>query len=73
MPYMTWRRWNKCFQGSSFSIHTECLTVCVIVLWQENIKLKMLNITLATVFIVYISYTGEIAVIRIRRWIKSPF
>ena len=31
-------------------IHTECLTVCFLVPWQENINMKMLNILLATFF-----------------------
>ena len=46
MPCRTCRRWNKCFQDFSYSTHTECLTICFIVPWQENIKMKMLNFTL---------------------------
>ena len=57
MPCRTWRRWNKCFQNFSYSIHTECLTVYFIVSWQENIKMKILNFTLASnlLFIFYIA------------------
>ena len=41
--------YNSMFRGFGedeinvfFSIHTESLTVCFIVPWQENIKMKML-------------------------------
>ena len=57
---------NKCLSGLeedeinvSFSIDTESLTVCFIVHWQENLKMKMLNFTLGTVFIFNISATSR--------------
>ena len=53
MSYKIWRSWSKCFQDFSFSITTECLTVCFIcfIPQKENIKMKMLNFSLTTVFI----------------------
>ena len=43
----------------SFPIDTESLTVSFIVHWQANIKMKMLNFTLGTVFIFYIAATSR--------------
>ena len=53
MSYKIWRSWSKCFQDFSFSITTECLTVCFIcfIPQKENIKMKMLNFSLTMVFI----------------------
>ena len=43
----------------SFSIDTESLTICFIVHWQENIKMKILNFFLGTNFIFYIAATSR--------------
>ena len=53
IPYKIWRIWSKCFQDFSFFYHYGCLTVCFIcfILQKENIKMKMLNFFLTTVFI----------------------
>ena len=53
MSYKIWRSWNKCFQDFSCSITTECLAVCFIcfIPQKEIIKMKMLNFSLTTVFI----------------------
>ena len=53
MSYKIWRSWSKCFQDFSFSITTESLTVCFIcfIPQKENVKMKMLNFSLTTVYI----------------------
>ena len=57
-----WRSWNKCFKDFSFSIAAESLTVhliCFIAPRQENIKMKILNFSLATVLIFYVAVTSK--------------
>ena len=53
MSYKIWRSWSKCSEDFSFSINTECLTVCFIcfIPQKENKKMKMLNFSLTTAFI----------------------
>ena len=52
---------NKCFQGFSYSITAECLTVSFVcfILRQKNIKIKMLNFSLITIFILYVAATSK--------------